>query len=141
MRKWLVLLMRFGLGFVFVWAASTKLVDPGSLAKTMSAYKLLPVELLGPVAYFLPGLELLAGLGLIFGVWLRGATLWVNLMLLLFLAVLWYGQSLGLEVDCGCFGPATTGASAREAIIRDLIMLPIGLLLMWDSWFGRRRSR
>jgi uncharacterized membrane protein YkgB len=105
----------------------------------MAGYRLLPEPLLVPAAYFLPWLELLAGLGLITGLSRRGAALWVNLLLLLFISALASTLIRGLSVDCGCFGTAPIGSGAKEALIRDLVLLPVGLIVLWSERPGPRK--
>ena len=65
---WLCCLMRALLGGIFFIAGGAKLVDPRAFARTISAYGLLPEDLLVPTAIGLPAIELLAGLGLLFKV-------------------------------------------------------------------------
>ena len=65
---WFCCLMRALLGTIFLIAGGAKLVDPRAFARTISAYGLLPEELLVPAAIGLPAIELLAGLGLLFKV-------------------------------------------------------------------------
>ena len=60
----------------------------------------------------------------------------MTLMMVLFMGVLSYGIFLGLDIDCGCFGPEDPEAEAfhnlRGALFRDsLLMLAIGYLYLW----------
>ena len=98
---WLCRLMRILLGGVFVIAGGAKLIDPRAFARTISAYGLLPEELLVPAATGLPAIELLAGLGLPFKV--RGSLAAICGLLTCFLFALGYAIWNNLDVDCGCF--------------------------------------
>jgi hypothetical protein len=54
----------------------------------------------------------------------------------LFIAVLAYGLWMGLDVDCGCFGPEDPEAEAFHALrlsfYRDLLMLTgVGFMYGW----------
>jgi hypothetical protein len=62
-------------------------------------------------------------------------------LLAVFIAILRYGISMGLDVDCGCFGPDDPEAEAfrglRAALCRDLVMMAgVGFLYGWR----RRRA-
>jgi hypothetical protein len=108
-----------------IFAALPKLSGPARFAEVIGAYGILPDSLLLPMAIMLPMLELLAAFLL-----LRGAAsgLWLAaILMLLFVGVLLYGIWLGLDIDCGCFGPDDIESSAfhglRTALIRDLFFL------------------
>jgi uncharacterized membrane protein YphA (DoxX/SURF4 family) len=117
-------LARLILGGVFIWAAVNKIPEAGSLAETMTRFELLPEPLILPFAYFLPWLELVCGLGLVLGIYVRGASWWAAILLVVFIIALGANLSRGLEVDCGCFGdnPAGTGGN-WGVLIRDIVLL------------------
>ena len=129
---------RVFLGGIFIWAGAAKLINPRAFARTLSAWGLVPDELLVPVAIGLPVIEILAGLGLVFD--LRGSLKVISALLVMFLAVLGYGIMSNLNVDCGCFSAEELHAqsSLRIAFLRDLgLMGMVGYLFMW-RWFQRR---
>lgn len=131
---WLYRLLRFLLGIVFIYSGTTKLMAPEVFAVLIEAYGILPDPLLMPVAVMLPAAEVLAGAGLI--VDLRGSLAAITAMLLLFVLILGYGISMGLDVDCGCFGPEDPEARAfhglRPALYRDFGMLAcVCFLYLW----------
>jgi len=67
-----VLALRVALGAVFVYAAWTKLRQPWELfAMSIDAYKVLPYWAVLAVARALPWAEMLIGLALMAGRWLR----------------------------------------------------------------------
>lgn len=131
---------RFALALVFIYAGGTKLLNPTSFAVLMEAYGILPEFLLLPAALVLPALEVAAGVGLIFGV--RGSLGTVAGLLALFILVVGYGIHMGLDVDCGCFGPGDPEAEAfhslRPTLYRDLAMLAgVFLLAGWKRYRSR----
>ena len=131
---WPYRLVRLAIAVIFLWSGVTKIFDPGSFAVIIDAYGLLPETWIMPVAIALPVLELIAGVGLLFDA--SGSLTLTTGLLLLFIAILGYGVFLGLDVDCGCFGPedpeATAFHSLRIALYRDLlIMAGIAYLYGW----------
>ena len=64
MSGWIYKLTRWLLGGVFIYAGSTKLLEPETFAVLIEAYGVLPEILLMPVAVALPALEVTAGIGL-----------------------------------------------------------------------------
>ncbi|MBI9082350.1 MAG: DoxX family membrane protein [Desulfobacterales bacterium] len=126
--------VRWILGVIFLYAGGSKLVDPRSFAVLIDAYGLVPPPLLMPVAVGLPALEVIAAAGLMADV--RGSLAAMAGLTLLFVVILGYGVHMGLDVDCGCFGPEEIEAEAfhglKTAIYRDLAMLAgMGYLYWW----------
>jgi hypothetical protein len=79
-----------------------------------------------PTAVFLSVTEVAAGFGLLMDI--RGSLTIITGLLILFMAVLSYGIRMGLDIDCGCFGPQDPESKAFHglwaALFRDMIMLP-----------------
>ncbi len=111
------------LGLVFIWSGVSKLLSPDNFAAIISAYGLVPEKLLYPVARGLPALEFAAGVSLLFDIRLSLEA--VTGMLLLFIAVLWFGMIEDLDVDCGCFSAEEIGeqTSLRSALYRDFVFM------------------
>lgn len=131
--------IRLLLAAAFLVAGVRKLADPAAFAVVIDAFGLVPDPWIGPLSVALPGLEVLFAAGLLADV--RGSLAGVALLLVLFLAVLGYGIWLGLDVDCGCFGPADPESRAfpamRAAFYRDLAMMAgVGFLYGWRRLRG-----
>lgn len=130
----LYILLRWIIGTVFIYAGITKLIEPVVFATLIDAYGLLPEIMIMPVAVVLPILEIIAGIALIFDI--KYALVLITALLTLFIAVLAFGISMGLDIDCGCFGPGDPEAKAfhglRTTLYRDLIMaVSIAYLFLW----------
>lgn len=126
--------LRWILGSVFLYSGAVKLISPLTFAVLIDAYGLIPQMLLMPVAVLLPVLEVIAGIGLMADT--QGSLAVIAGLLLLFVAILGVGIHMGLDVDCGCFGPDDPEADAfhdlRPALYRDLAMLAaVAWLYVW----------
>ena len=123
--EWSYRLIRWTLGTVFIYTGSTKLADPSVFGMLIEAYGIVPESLIPLLAFTLPLLEVAAGFGLVFDI--KGSLSTITGLLILFIAVLYYGIHIGLDIDCGCFGPEDPEARSfqglRAAFYRDLIML------------------
>jgi len=131
---WIYRLLRIPLAIIFIWSGFSKLIDPKSFAMIIEAYGLIPQVTILPAAIGLSLLEVAAGVGLVMDVqWSLGI---VAGLLILFTVVIGYGLWIGLDVDCGCFGPDDPEGAAyhslRPALYRDMLMLAgIGYLFLW----------
>lgn len=136
---WLYRLLRWFLGCIFIYSGITKLCAPITFAVLVDAYGLVPEPLLMSVAVVIPFMEVLAGSGLM--VDLRGSLAVVTGLLLLFVAILGFGIWMGLDVDCGCFGPEDPEAKAfhglRTALYRDIAMLLAAAFLYGWRGYGK----
>jgi len=121
---------------MYIYASFYKIIEPATFAKSIWYYHMVPGDLINLVALILPWLELICGLALIVGVFYRGAVLWANLMLVMFIIALTSTIVRGLDIDCGCFkaGASATGP-AWNALTFDLVALLFGLQL----WFSRSK--
>jgi len=137
MGLWLDRLSRWLLAGIMLAAAIPKLLSLGSFAEIIEAYGLIPEILTLPAAISLVIMELLAAFLLIRG---KSSGLWLTVILMtIFIAVLSYGIWLGLDIDCGCFGPEDAEHKAfsglRTALVRDLILF---LPIVYSFWYAYR---
>ncbi len=144
MTRWIALPVRVALGGVFVFAAFNKLFitnGPALFNKSIHAFKLdeygMTEGMMTLSTHLVPWVELVAGLALILGFWLRAAATITGAMLVVFIAM--YASVLlrDLNVECGCFGklspfcPKTVGSCH---ILQNATMLLMAGLL---AWWGR----
>ncbi len=80
-----MLVSRLILGVVFIYASIDKIINPGDFAKIIGNYHVLPLGLENLMAIVLPWLEFIAGVCLIIGVMVDGATILVVLMNIVFI--------------------------------------------------------
>lgn len=117
--------VRVVLAGLFVWAGTVKLMDPRVFAVTIKAFGIAPEWLITPASHWLPVLEIALGLGLLCDV--LGSLAGVTGLLLFFIAILAWAIHLGLDIDCGCYGPTDPESKAfgslATSLWRDLAML------------------
>ncbi len=135
----IVLALRVALGVFFVWSGAVKLLDVNAFVTAVGNFQIVfpPVDAL--VAYFLPWLEVFAGLALMAGVLWRGALWLILAQLVVFAGVSLSAVVRGLNINCGCFGSTSTEPTNWDwhfAILAVLAVVTVALL-----WDGRRYSR
>ncbi len=133
----LTLVSRLVIGGMFIYAALYKIIEPGSFAKSIWYYHLVPGSLINLMAIVLPWLEAIVGLALIVGALYRGAVLWSNLMMIVFIIALSTTIARGINIDCGCFKAASSGThSAWNSLLFDLG----AMVLCIQLWLSRSRK-
>lgn len=137
-QRLLTYCLRLLLAATFLYAGATKLPDMAGFASVIGGFGLVPAPLQLPAAFLLVALELATGVALLTP-W-RGAVLLCAAQLVLFMGVLGWGLHLGLDTDCGCFGPGDAEGnyyhSMNAALLRDAALLVACAVLWWLS--GRR---
>jgi uncharacterized membrane protein YphA (DoxX/SURF4 family) len=131
------LVVRIALGAILVYSAWSKLKDSWALfAMAVDSYQVLPLWGVQLVARTLPWVELLIGVLLIVGRWMRVATVACSLLLLVFFGLMVRAHLKGMEINCGCFGPGE--AISWRTLLRDGAMVA-GSLLLTAATVARKR--
>ena len=98
----LILIIRFLLGLIFVYASYDKILDPGNFARDISNYHVVPFGLENTIAIILPWLELIIGLGIIIGVCINASVFITGGLLIVFIILITQAILRGFNIDCGC---------------------------------------
>ncbi len=129
--KTVVLCFRLILAVSFLVAAFGKLVDIERYSvQAVYFFVILPFYLARPFGLALPFIELLCGLGLLFGVLTRLSALGIGLLSLSFFIAKAIVFLQGRSVDCGCFG-AFGDTLSSVTILLDLPMMFFAMVVMW----------
>ena len=142
-HPWLTVRVQIALGAIFVAAALPKIADPPSFAHMIYNYRILPAGLINISALVMPWVEIVAGLCLILGVWVRPARWIIGAMLAVFIVAISINLLRNNAIDCGCFDTSAANLTHEERI-RDMwivIVRDIGMLLMIAQLWWAERTR
>jgi uncharacterized membrane protein YphA (DoxX/SURF4 family) len=110
--RWLMVAGRLIIAGIFIYAGYAKLREPWlQFVVSLDSFKILPENTLEPIARTMPWLEVALGIAMVTGIFARWFALIATLLLATFVAAAARAYSMGLQVDCGCFG-----AGANEAL-------------------------
>jgi putative oxidoreductase len=123
----LVMICRWIVGGVFVFASLDKLANPAGFAQAIFHYRILPISLLHPVALLLPMTELILGLSLLLGPARRGSALLAGLLTIVFMAAIGSALARGLDITCGCFHTEGGHSVGLSLLLRDVGLLALCL--------------
>ena len=124
---------------LLIYAGGRKLLAPEVSAVLIDAFGILPESLLMVVAILLPAAEVAAGFVLLAD--FRGGLAAVTVLLVMFIVILGYALKMGLDVDCGCFGPQDPEARAFRGLHLSLYRNLALLLVVGWLYAGRRRQK
>ena len=150
--RFLLVLARVALALIFLAAAYAKLKPqtdvPWSIASVktslsmfamqVDSYQLLPETQVNLAAHLLPPFELVLGIWLLSGVALRFSSLLTTILLGGFFAVMVRTLALGLEINCGCFGPGER--LGPRTLLRDGSLLALSLAVTAGAFLVSRRK-
>ena len=132
-NRHVILVFRFILAAFFLTSSYGKLVDIERYSvDAVYNFGILPMVLARPFGLVMPFIELLCGLGLLFGVLTRLSALGIALMSLSFFIAKAIVLSQGRSIECGCFG-AVIDTLASVTIFMDIPMLVLALIIMFSA--------
>ena len=135
-------------GAVFIFAGLTKMVDfqpfrvldPMDFARDIDNYKILPWWMSVQLALYLPWLEIICGLALVFRRLYSGALALVLALLVVFIGASFAAKARGIDITCGCFGHVSDQLSFAWHMVLDLAILAAVVALWWTRPNGRNAA-
>lgn len=125
------LIARMILGVVFIAAAVGKITDVPAFANAIHHYRVVPPEIVNPVAIVLPWLELFCGLCFLAGFWVRSAAFWASMMTVIFTALVGAALYKGVDITCGCFGASESAQKIGvEKLAQNIGLVVLSLWMM-----------
>lgn len=127
---WVSMICRIALAGIFIASAAPKVWNPGGFAAAVSAYKMLPNMIVNPLAVYLPWLELLAAVLLLFARSMRDAAILILTgLLLIYTVAVVVALARGLDIDCGCLPAWSQTRVGWWAILRNVMLFAVGIWL------------
>jgi putative oxidoreductase len=130
----------FIIAAVFIYAGALKAFDPVQFAHDIDNYKVLPWAIAVGLAFYLPWLEILCGIALIFRLFYRGAVSILTALVAIFLIATVAAKVRGLDITCGCFGHASQNWSFPAHLALDLAILAVLAALCYCSMLRARAN-
>jgi uncharacterized membrane protein YphA (DoxX/SURF4 family) len=134
-NPYILLISRLVLGIVFIIASVDKIYNPDAFAASIEAYKLMPYSIINILAVIIPWMELFCGIFLLGGVYVRGSSSLLSILLVVFMFAIISALVRELKIDCGCFGKEHATPVTWMKVVEDigLFVLGIHLFLFWDD--------
>ncbi len=135
----LFFLLRVFLGIIFIYASIDKIIDPLKFSDAIDNYHITPVQMNNLAALVVPWIELVAGVFLILGIYVRGSSTIIILLLIWFIFILTQALVRGINVNCGCFNltEQVNDVNLRADMIKRIIEDVVFILI---AFFVRKKS-
>lgn len=124
---------RLAIGLVFIVASLDKIADPHSFAKNILNYLIVPTPMVNIMALVLPWVELLCGVALVLGIWVRTSATIAGALLVVFIIAVSTAMMQGLNINCGCF--SQTGEGTKVGWPKVFENTGLTLLSLWMVFF------
>jgi uncharacterized membrane protein YphA (DoxX/SURF4 family) len=132
MNRYVVILLRYFIGSIFIIAAVPKIINPQEFLLTVYNYKILSPILLPTFTAILPWIELIAGICLLSGIFVSSGLLVIIFLLFIFISAIGVDIYRGIDIDCGCFsGALGFSRIGWELLLRDVCFLILTLILYY----------
>jgi putative oxidoreductase len=132
-NSYLLLALRFILGFIFIYAGAEKIASPIKFAESISNYQLLNAFFIAATSVLLPWIEVFCGIMILAGVAVKENAAIISAMLTVFIIAGIISLIRGLDIDCGCFGDASAKLGFMK-IFENLLLLGAGIILIFFGY-------
>ena len=136
-NSFVLFVLRSFLGIVFIIASIEKIAVPEVFAISVEAYQLVPIAFVNIFALIVPWMELICGVFLVAGIYPRASSILLSGLIGVFIVALLLALARGLNIDCGCFGPAHRTPVGWGKVLEDAGLLLIGL---WIFAFNGQKT-
>ena len=127
-NKYTLLAVRLVLGSILLVAASGKLPDQARFVEVVDSYGLLPPVIAGIYGWSLPWIEIILGVGLVTGFFVR-VFAGVNILMIISFMIA-NGTAVYEKIFCPCFGGETGLIKTSDALIMDVVMILMALIIV-----------
>lgn len=128
--KWFWHILDFVIGGIFIYAGVLKAAEPIRFANDVENYHVIPWALGVRLAFYLPWLEILCGVALIFRRLYAGALVTLFALTLIFVGATVSAKVRGIDITCGCFGHASDNLGFTAHLALNLVILTAIVSLM-----------
>ena len=135
-RTWISLAARLYLGGMLLVAGIIKLGNLPKFALDINAYHLVPYAWTKILGYSIPPIEVLVGLLLVAGAFIRVSAVLGSLLMAVFIFSIAWVWAKGYSIDCGCFGTGGQVAAGQTTYPQDIVR--DGVALLGGLWLAVR---
>ena len=130
---WLQRLLRLVIGGLFIYAGFVKIIQPDKFAEQIMNYEMVPWPLVNFFAVWLLCFEILIGVLIIGGMWLRVCSMLLSGLVILFIIAIFSALARGISLHCGCFSLSSTGPLRTWLSLWQEGLILLGCVWLWAT--------
>ncbi len=125
--KYLYFIARFIVGGTFIYASMDKIANPNEFAVIVANYNILPHKIVNTFAFILPLFELIFGIFLVIGLFIKTIALAFSVILFAFIIAIVFLSINGSLENCGCFSTSSEAVKQSPFLLigRNLLLIII----------------
>jgi putative oxidoreductase len=137
--KWITLILRVVIAAIFIYAGISKALTPVRFITDIDNFHILPWRVTAPLAFYLPWLEIICGMALLFLRFERGALLILFVLSFVFVFALISARIRGIDISCGCFGHAARDLNFSSHLVLNSGII-VAILMLLNAAAARTRT-
>lgn len=128
-----VFVVRVLLGGVLLAAGVLKVGHPAELASNIAGFRLLPPNVVGPLAVALPYVELLLGAYLVVGLFTKAIAAIAAAQFIVYAGAIGSAVLRHIPVSCGCFGPNDSATADWPHVAFDVLLAVAAIFIAYAA--------
>lgn len=125
---YLIAITRIYLALVFILSGLDKISNLSVFATSIENYKMFPVQIINIIAIVIPWIELITGVLLLLGFYIKENSIIIGAMLAVFTFAVISAVLRNLDIDCGCQGTFDGQKVGMLKIIENVSLIIVSLL-------------
>ncbi|GJQ63799.1 MAG: hypothetical protein SCALA702_28520 [Melioribacteraceae bacterium] len=122
-----LLVFRIILAIVFIFAGMEKAANPADFSEAVANYRVISLFLQNIVAIVIPWVEVVSGILLLYGKFLKENSTIISVLLIAFNILVLQAMLRGLDIDCGCFGTIDAQIVGFRKLLENFALLAMGI--------------
>ncbi|MFW5944887.1 MAG: MauE/DoxX family redox-associated membrane protein [Bacteroidota bacterium] len=131
-------ILRLIMGGIFLYAAWDKMAHTDQFAEVIMNYEILPNKYINLAAIWLAALEVLIGLMIVLGIWVRANAFLMSVLMLIFIAGIASALYRGIDLTCGCFSTTPDEQGRSWISLWQEVLILAGSLALWIVHWNNR---
>ncbi len=137
-NNYVLFLIRVLIALLFIVTGAEKIVDPHQFSVAILKYRLFNLFFANIIAIYLPWFELIVGILLLFGSYIKENIILIDLLLLFFNILIITAMIRGLNIDCGCYGTAGAMRVGFTKLLENFGIIGLSFILLFAHSFNSK---
>lgn len=139
-NKNVLFVIRAFIALLFIITGAGKIADPQQFSMAILKYRIFDLFFANIIAIYIPWFELVVGVLLLFGSYIKENIIFIDLMLIFFNVLIITAIIRGLNIDCGCYGAAGAMQVGFTKLAENFGLIALSLVLLFAPKFNTKKN-